>query len=143
MIKKFYNYIIVSMFAMVVTLSTSTVFWVTTKSPSVLNGDDSFTSPLEWKRTTGLWLAGSGTGQWEWFLDVVRNAINWLLGILALITLILLLWGWFQMVTAAWDEKKYDAWFTILKQAAFGLMMIWVAWFVVSIIFFVINLVTA
>ena len=142
MIKKFYNYIIVSMFAMVVTLSTSTVFWVVTKDPSVLGGDNSYVNPLEWKRTTGLWVAGSGTGQWEWFLDVVRNAINWLLGILALITLVLLLWGWFQMVTAAWDEKKYDAWFTILKQAAFGLMMIWVAWFVVSMIFFVINLVT-
>jgi hypothetical protein len=61
---------------------------------------------------------------------------------LALIALVLLLWWGFQMVTAAGDDKKYDAWFTILKQAAFGLIMIGVAWFVVSIIFFVINLVT-
>jgi Type IV secretion system pilin len=65
-----------------------------------------------------------------------------LLGILALITLILLLWGGFQMVTAAGDDKKYGDGFTILKQAAFGLIMIGVAWFIVSLIFFVITLVT-
>jgi len=61
---------------------------------------------------------------------------------LALIALILLLWGGFQMVTAAGDDGKYQGGFTILKQAAVGLILIGVARFVISIIFFVINLVT-
>jgi hypothetical protein len=82
------------------------------------------------------------TWQKEWLIDVVRNVVNRVLGILALIALIILLWWGFQMVTSAGDEGKFDNWFKILKNAAFGLVMIWVAWFVVSLIFFVINTVT-
>jgi hypothetical protein len=80
--------------------------------------------------------------QKEWLIDVVRNVVNRVLGILALIALIILLWWGFQMVTSAGDEGKFDNWFKILKNAAFGLVMIWVAWFIVSLIFFVINRVT-
>ena len=90
----------------------------------------------------GLDLTGHDWGKSDDFVQVVKNAINWVLGILALIALILLLWGGFQMVTAAGDDKKYEEGFKILKQAAFGLIMIGVAWFVVSIIFYVIGLVT-
>ena len=75
-------------------------------------------------------------------ITVVKNGINRMIGILSLIALILLLWGGVQMVTSAGDQTKYEAWFKILKNAAFGLLMIWVAWFVVSLIFFVINLIT-
>ena len=110
---------------------------------SYTDPNNAYKNPNWASRAAGIDVIGTETGQWENLIQVVKNAINWILGILALITLVLLLWGWFQMVTAAWDEKKYEAGFTILKQAAFGLMMIWVAWFVVSIIFFVINLVTA
>jgi hypothetical protein len=92
--------------------------------------------------TDNLNVFGSGTGQKDTFVNVVRGAINRVLGILALIALILLLWGGFQMVTAAGDDAKYKAGFTILKQAAIGLILIGVAWFVISIIFFVINLIT-
>jgi hypothetical protein len=40
-------------------------------------------------------------GQQDAFVNVVKSAINWLLGILALIALIILLYGGFLMVTAA------------------------------------------
>lgn len=73
---------------------------------------------------------------------IVQKGVNRVLGILALIVLILLIWGGFQMITAAGDEEKYGAGFTILKQAAFGLVMIGLAWFVVSMIFFLINVLT-
>ena len=53
---------------------------------------------------------------------MIKNAINWILGILGLITFILLLWGGFQMVTAAGDDKKFGAGQTILKQAGIGLL---------------------
>jgi len=90
--------------------------------------------------TEGLDIIWQGAGQWDAFVTVVRNFVNWTLGILALIALLVLLYGGFQMVTAAWNEDQYGQWFKILKQAAFGLAMIGIAWFVISIIFFVINL---
>ena len=62
-------------------------------------------------------------------LDTITNAVNWILGMLALIALIICLWGGFQMVTAG---------MTILKQAAIGLVIIGVAWLFVSVIFWAI-----
>lgn len=73
-------------------------------------------------------------------VNIVKWVINWALGILAFIALVVLLYGWFLMVTAAWESDRYDKWFTILKQAAVGLVIIGVARFIVSIIFRLINL---
>lgn len=80
--------------------------------------------------------------KWEWLIDVIKWIVNWVLGILSLVALIILLRWWFQMVTAAWDESKYKKWFTILKQAAIWIIFIWVSWFIVSLIFAVITWVT-
>lgn len=93
-------------------------------------------------RTGWVWVAWAWTDQGEGFLDVVKSFINWILWIMALIALWILLWWGFQMVTAAGNEDKYNKWFTILKQAAIWLIFMWVAWFVVSIIFTVIGLAT-
>jgi hypothetical protein len=104
--------------------------------------DNPFLNPSEWGNTQNLNVVGSGQGQSDSFVNVVRWAINWILGILALIALIMLLWWGFQMVTAAGDDGKYTAGFTILKQAAIGLVLIGVARFVISLIFFLVNLTT-
>lgn len=109
-------------------------------SSQFVRGTNSLLDPLDSGETETLELVGAGTGQWDSFANVVRGFINWTLGILALIALIILLWGGFQMVTAAGDEEKYKKWFTILKQAAMWLAMIGVAWFIISLIFFVINI---
>jgi hypothetical protein len=44
------------------------------------------------------------------------------------------------MVTAAGNEDRYSKWWTILKQAAIGLILIGIAWFIISIIFWLVNL---
>lgn len=93
--------------------------------------------------TEQLDIIGAGTSTQDGFVNVIKGAINWVLGILALIALIILLWGGFQMVTAAGNEDQYSKWFTILKQAAIGLIMIGVAWFIISIIFWLVNLTTS
>jgi hypothetical protein len=62
-----------------------------------------------------------------------------MLGMLALIALVVLLWGGFQMVTAAGDETKYKKGFKILQQAAIGLVFIGVSWLVVSVIFWLLT----
>jgi hypothetical protein len=51
-------------------------------------------------------------------MDVVKSFINWLLGLLSLISLVILLYGGFNMVTAAGDDGKYKKGFKILQQAA-------------------------
>lgn len=101
-----------------------------------------YTDPTQGDNTENLDLVGAWSGQQDSFVNVVKWAINWLLGILALIALIILLYGGFQMVTAAWNEEQYGKWMTILKQAAFGLIMIGIAWFIVSIIFFLVSIFT-
>ncbi len=72
-------------------------------------------------------------------LDTIKNAINWLLGILATIALVICLYGWFLMVTAAWDEKKYEKWLGVLKYAAIGLAIIGLSWMIVSVVFWFVN----
>lgn len=85
--------------------------------------------------TTNVWVSGTWVAQNDKLIDVIRNFINWMLGILSLVALVILLWGGFQMVTAAGDDGKYKKGFKILTQAAIGLVFIWVSWLVVSVIF--------
>jgi hypothetical protein len=75
-------------------------------------------------------------------VNVIRWWVNWVLGIMALIALIVVIRWWFQMVTANGDEGKFGAWYTLLKQAIIWIILIWVAWFIVSLVFWLINLTT-
>ena len=72
-------------------------------------------------------------------LYTVQTAINRVLWILATITLCLVLYAWFLMLTSWWDSKKYDEWLKIIKNAAIWLAIIAVSWLIVSLIFYVIN----
>lgn len=74
--------------------------------------------------------------------EIIQNAVNWILWILALIALIILLYAWFLMLTAAGDEERYNKWFKILKYVVIGLIFIWLARFIVSMIFFLIGVFT-
>lgn len=88
--------------------------------------------------------ASNATAWWSRALiDVIKNFINWVLGILSLIALIILLYGGFNMVTAAGDETKYKKGFKILQQAAVGLAVIGVSRLVVSVIFWLLGQVTS
>lgn len=86
---------------------------------------------------------GSTALQNDKLITSVKTGINRVLGILALIALIVLIWGGFQMVTAAGDDGKYKKGFKILEQAAIGLIFVGVSWLVVSVIFWLIGLFTA
>jgi hypothetical protein len=73
------------------------------------------------------------------FLDTVKNAINWILWILATIALVICLYGWFKMITAGGDEKKYWDGLKVLKQAAIWLAIVGLSWMIVSVIFWFIG----
>ena len=90
------------------------------------------------------WVAGvSKTQANDWFLTVVKSAINWVLGMLGLIAFVLLLWGGFNMVTAAGDDKKFGEGLKILKNAGIGFVFIAVSWLLVSMIFWVVSGITS
>ena len=80
------------------------------------------------------WWQGS-----EWFLDFVQNWVNWILALLGMITIIILIYGGFLMVTAAGDDGKYKKGFTIVKQAVIGLILIGVSALIVNLIFHFVN----
>ena len=81
----------------------------------------------------------SQTLTWSKLLDTIKNAINWILWILATIALVICLYGWFKMITSAWDENKYKSGLNVLKNAAIGLAIIWLSWMIVSVIFWFVG----
>jgi len=85
---------------------------------------------------------GTDTDKWDSIIQVIKNFINYALGFLWLIALIMLLYGWFKMVTAGWEEEAYEGWLKILKNAAIGIAVIWISRFLVTFIFYVFSLVT-
>jgi len=93
------------------------------------------------QKPTQIWVPGADQW-WQWntgFISFVQSAVNWILAFLGLITIIILIWGGFQMVTAAGDDNKYKKWFTIVKQAAIGLILIGVSALIVNLIFAFVN----
>jgi hypothetical protein len=76
---------------------------------------------------------------WSSLLDTIKNAVNWVLWILATVALVVCLYWGFCMVTAAGDEKKYSKWLSVLKYAAIGLAIIGLSWMIVSVIFWFVN----
>lgn len=129
-------------FALIAPIAALSVF-VGSSFAQIANTQNLYTAPTNDGSVNWLGLAWANEGgKSDSFVTVVKGAINWMLGILALIALIILLWGWFQMVTSAGDEEKYTSGFTILKHAATGLILIGIAWFIVSIIFWLVNILT-
>lgn len=87
------------------------------------------------------WIGVYGTqeNQEDSLIHTIRKAINWVLGLLSFICLCLVLYAGFLMLTSGWDSKKYEKWFSIMKNAAIWLAIIAVSWLIVSLIFYVIN----
>lgn len=60
--------------------------------------------------------------------DIVLSAINWVLGILALIAVIMILIGGFKWMTAGGNEEKVEGAKKLLIAAIIGLVIILAAW---------------
>ena len=122
--------------------------WFATITPAFAN----WNTPTNWSTPTsttpftdvqrgvdiGTAWAGNLAGS-EKLIDTIKTAINIILGLLGTISLVILLWGGFQMVTAAGDEGKHKKGFTILKQAGMGLIFIGLAALFVQLIFWFIS----
>lgn len=95
------------------------------------NAGINFGQGTKWGIRVMWWEASEG---WD-LIGVIKTFLNRLLGLLSLVALVLLLWGGFKMLTAAGDEGKFKEWFKVLKQAGIWLAVIWLSWFIVSIVF--------
>ncbi len=93
-----------------------------------------------WTADWDLW-TGKVNPIWEQGeLDqAVQRYITNFMVFLSLIAVIYALWGWFNILTAGWDEEKVKKWKTVIIQAAAWLLVIWIAR---SIIIWVISLFT-
>lgn len=89
-----------------------------------------------------IWVVGVWSQDATWqeprALTIIRTTINRVLSILWVIALILCLYWWFQMLTAAWDDGKVKTWTKILKNAAIWLVVIWLSRILVRFIFWLI-----
>ncbi len=93
--------------------------------------------------TADINISGVGADQGDTIIAIVKRFINYALGLLALIALIMLLWGGYKMVASGGKEDAYKEGLGILKNAAIGLAFIAVSWFLVTFIFYVIGLISA
>ena len=86
-------------------------------------------------------LNGNTTGE-STLLVAVKKFINWALWLLGMIAIMVLLYGGFNMITAAGDDAKYKKGFAILRQAGIGLIFVWVSWIIVQSIMWFIGFAT-
>ena len=75
-------------------------------------------------------------------INLVHRIINYALGLVSVVALIVLIYAGIQMTTAAGDDKKYQAGKSTLKSITIGIIGIGVSWLIVSFIFWLLNTMT-
>ncbi len=116
------------------------LLWSTASATSLIdNAKSPFIDETDTGAATDVAVIGTDNQQKDAFINVVRWVVNWVLWIMGLIALIFLIYGWFLMVTSAWDEEKYKKWITILRHAVIWLILIGTARFIASLVFWLIN----
>ena len=142
--KKFVYWLIfgfIALFSVVtvspVALATATDWWEgTLKGTTSFNSWDIFS--WWWK-----WIAWASDTKGSGLLNVIKNFINWMLWLLATIALVICLYAGFKMVTSAGDEGKYKEGIEMMKKAGIGLVVIGLAWMIVSVVMWLLSSLTA
>lgn len=62
----------------------------------------------------------------------IQNIISTLAGFLTILAVVYALYGWFNILTAGWEEDKVKKWKTILIQALIWLVVIWLSYSIVT-----------
>lgn len=74
----------------------------------------------------------------EWKASVyVQKILAYLLTFLKLLAIILIIYAWFLMLTAVWDEEKFKKWKTIIIFTIIWLIIIYLAWPIVTFIIWI------
>lgn len=75
-------------------------------------------------------------------INLIHRIINYILGLVSVIALIILIYAGIQMTTAAGDDKKYQAGKATTKKLTIGIIGIGISWLIVSFIFWFLNTIT-
>ena len=89
------------------------------------------------------WIANSdvstSNSKHESMLNYISKWVNYFLAFLGLVVIILIIKDGFIIITSAWDENKKKEAFTNLKNYAIALILIGVAYLIVNLIFYFVN----
>ena len=98
---------------------------------------NSATNAIEIKKTrpTTEW----DNGQSNDFIGTLDTMLGYIIGLLYFIAIVFALYGWFQILTAAWDEEKVKKGKTTLINATIWLIVIFLASIIIN---WVISLMT-
>jgi len=85
---------------------------------------------------TTFWTEKARTTGWkledQTLWEALQTYVNFIMTFLYLIAVFFALWGWFLILTAAWDDEKVSKWKTILIQWGIWLLVIFLAWSIVK-----------
>ncbi len=73
-------------------------------------------------------------------IKTISDVINWVLGLLALIALIILIYTGVKMLINSGDDKAISEWYKTAKNIFIALLFIGASWLIVQFIFYIIKL---
>jgi Type IV secretion system pilin len=79
----------------------------------------------------------------EGAINGVKNVINWILGLLALVAVVILIYTGVKMLLNSSDDKAIDEWYKTVKNIFIALLFIGASWLIVRFIFYVVGLFAA
>ena len=91
---------------------------------------NSVTNALNVRSTQGTTTGDEKT--WGTFIETLDSMLWYLIGLLYFVAVIFALYGWFQILTASWDEEKVKSWKTTLINAVIWLVVIFLASQIIS-----------
>ena len=109
------------------------------------NGQDLGNVPdLPWWATKIKWAFVNGAdGSTNQIMIAIKNIINRWLGLLAFISIVILIRAGFKMLFNASDDGEQKKAFAVVKNVAIALIFIGISWLIVSGIFWFIGIVAA
>lgn len=72
-------------------------------------------------------------------INLIHRIINYALGFVSVIALVVLIFAGFQMVTAAGDDGKFQSGKKAIKKISIGIIGLAISWLIVSFIFRLLN----
>lgn len=134
--KKIFSYITlifiiwISNFFVVNTFAADHIFWDNVTQPYCSEGSkcwlEEWIEEIKWKVE---WIKTEWTA-----VDYVQWVVSYILTFLFAITVILIMWAWFMILTAAGDSDKIDKAKKIITNCIIGLMVIFLAYAITSFI---------
>jgi hypothetical protein len=90
--------------------------------------------------TKGEFNVANSQGAVDNVIRTISWVINWVLGLLALVSLIILIYTGVKMLFNSSDDKAIDEWYKTAKNVFIALLFIGGSWLIVQFIFYIVKL---